>query len=171
MNIEPLWVCSRYSITYVRSGHSTFIGERGESSRHDISYFKCDIHKMSKMSVTACPLTVQRPQQQIKDRYKEGPVRRVYGKWSWLIMSWTFSGTFSQISCVKMEMEREQECPVTAGLNLCPYGLNKPVIHSHTLWKTSIHSLRIAVEYINWGFPVGIQPLSQVHIKHSKNLN
>lgn len=103
-------------------------------------------------SVTACPLTVQRPQQQIKDRYKEGPVRRVYGKWSWLIMSWTFSGTFSQISCVKMEMEREQECPATAGLNLCPYGLNKPVIHSHTLWKTSIHSLRIAVEYINWGW-------------------
>lgn len=136
--------------------------------------FKCDIHKSPRCprwDVTACPLTVQRPQQQIKDRYKERPVRRVYGKWSWLIMSWPFSGTFSQISCVKMEMEREQECPATAGLNLCPYGLNKPVIHSHTLWKTSIHSLRIAVEYINWGFPVGIQPLSQVHIKHSKNLN
>lgn len=45
VNIEPLWVCSRYSITFVRSGHSTLIGERGESSRHDISYFKCDIHK------------------------------------------------------------------------------------------------------------------------------
>lgn len=146
------------------NGHSTFTGEQGESSRHKVMYRLAISNVTSTRdqdvqdeSVTVCPFTVQRPQQQIKDRYKEGPMRRVYGKWSWLIMSWPFCGTFSQISCVKMGMEREQECPAHSWTKSVSIRTNKPVIHSHTLWKTSIHSLRITIEYISWSIPMGIQ--------------